>query len=76
VNYTAGLPIIRTSPDHGTAYDLAGKFTVDESSTRNAIFLALDIYSTRSENLSLVSGALRGKVPEELMREDEVALGE
>lgn len=74
VNYTAGLPVIRTSPDHGTAYDLAGKFMVDESSTRNAIFLALDIYTTRAENLALASGALRGKVPEELMREDEVAL--
>jgi 4-hydroxythreonine-4-phosphate dehydrogenase len=76
VNYTAGLPIIRTSPDHGTAYDLAGKFSVDETSTRNAIFLALDIFSTRSENLALASGALKGKVPEELMREDEVAMVE
>jgi 4-hydroxythreonine-4-phosphate dehydrogenase len=76
VNYTAGLPVIRTSPDHGTAYDLAGKFIVDETSTRNAIFLALDIFSTRAANLALASGALKGKVPEELMREDEVALTE
>lgn len=76
VNYTAGLPVIRTSPDHGTAYDLAGKFLVDETSTRNAIFLAQDIYMTRAENLTLASGALKGKVPEELMREDEVALTE
>lgn len=74
VNYTAGLPVIRTSPDHGTAYDLAGKFTADEDSFRNAIFLAQDVYSTRAENLALASGALRGRVPEELMREDEISL--
>ncbi|MFN5642473.1 MAG: 4-hydroxythreonine-4-phosphate dehydrogenase PdxA [Sphingobacteriales bacterium] len=47
-NYTAGLPIVRTSPDHGTAFDIAGKDKADESSTREAIFVALDIIAKRS----------------------------
>jgi 4-hydroxythreonine-4-phosphate dehydrogenase len=74
VNYTAGIPIIRTSPDHGTAYDIAGKFTASPDSVRNAIFLCQDLYHTRSENLTLASGALKAKMPEELMREDEIVL--
>lgn len=49
VNYTAGLPIVRTSPDHGTAYDIAGKNKADESSFRNAIYLALDVFRNRIE---------------------------
>lgn len=47
VNYTAGLPIIRTSPDHGTAYEIAGKNVADESSFRHAIYVALDVYRNR-----------------------------
>jgi 4-hydroxythreonine-4-phosphate dehydrogenase len=47
VNYTAGLPVIRTSPDHGTAFDIAGKGKADESSVRAALFTALDIYNQR-----------------------------
>lgn len=43
VNFTAGLPVIRTSPDHGTAYNIAGKNVADEGSMRAAIFLASDI---------------------------------
>ncbi|AWW29976.1 4-hydroxythreonine-4-phosphate dehydrogenase PdxA [Echinicola strongylocentroti] len=43
VNFTAGLPIIRTSPDHGTAYNIAGKNVADEGSMRAAIFTAYDI---------------------------------
>ena len=43
VNFTAGLPVIRTSPDHGTAYNIAGKNMADEGSMRAAIFLAIDI---------------------------------
>ena len=49
VNYTAGLNIVRTSPDHGTGYDLAGKNQADESSMRNAIFMAIDILRQRAE---------------------------
>lgn len=49
VNFTAGLPIVRTSPDHGTAYDIAGKNMADESSFRNAIYLALNVFRNRIE---------------------------
>jgi 4-hydroxythreonine-4-phosphate dehydrogenase len=47
VNFTAGLPIVRTSPDHGTAYDVAGKNKADESSFRQAVYLAIDIFRRR-----------------------------
>lgn len=49
VNYTAGLSIIRTSPDHGTGYDIAGKNQADPSSMRNAIYMAIDVLRTRTE---------------------------
>ena len=49
VNYTAGIEGIRTSPDHGTAFDIAGKGTADESSFREAVFTCLDIISHRFE---------------------------
>ena len=48
VNYTAGLPVIRTSPDHGTAYDIAGKGCADEASFRQAVYTAIDIYRNRT----------------------------
>ena len=47
VNYTAGLPIIRTSPDHGTAYDIAGKGIADSSSFVNALYLINKIHRNR-----------------------------
>ena len=50
VNYTAGLPVIRTSPDHGTAYDIAGKGTADAESMRHAIWDAVDIWKARLMN--------------------------
>lgn len=50
VNYTAGMSGIRTSPDHGTAYDIAGKGKADEASLRQAIFTCIDIINNRSEN--------------------------
>lgn len=49
VNYTAGLSVIRTSPDHGTGYDIAGKDQADPSSMRNAIFMAIDVLRQRAE---------------------------
>ena len=49
INYTAGLPIVRTSPDHGTAYDIAGKGIADPTSMREAIFAACDIVKVRRE---------------------------
>lgn len=49
VNFTAGLSVIRTSPDHGTAYDIAGQNKADEQSMREAIYSAFDIYKNRRE---------------------------
>ena len=49
VNYTAGLPIVRTSPDHGTAYDIAGKCVADENSFRQAVYMAIDIFRNRND---------------------------
>jgi len=49
VNYTAGLPIVRTSPDHGTAYNIAGQGKASPGSMRSAIYLAIDIARRRKE---------------------------
>jgi 4-hydroxythreonine-4-phosphate dehydrogenase len=49
VNFTAGLPVVRTSPDHGTAFDIAGKNKADESSFRTALFECLEILKNRYE---------------------------
>jgi len=46
VNFTAGLPIVRTSPDHGTAFDIAGQNTANPQSMRSAIYLAIDVFRT------------------------------
>ena len=54
VNFTAGLPIIRTSPGHGTAYGLAGTGTASEESFRNALYLAIDLFENR-KRFSLLS---------------------
>ena len=47
VNFTAGLPIIRTSPDHGTAYDIAGQGKADGNSFRQAVYTAIDVFRNR-----------------------------
>ena len=47
VNFTAGLPYVRTSPDHGTAYDIAGKGLAQTQSFRKAIYSAIDIFRNR-----------------------------
>jgi len=47
VNFTAGLPIVRTSPDHGTAYEIAGQNKANPSSFRQAVFLAIEITKNR-----------------------------
>lgn len=49
VNFTAGLPVVRTSPDHGTGYAIAGKNQANENSMREAIYRACDIFKRRSE---------------------------
>ena len=59
VNYTAGLEKIRTSPDHGTAYDIAGKGIADHGSFTEAIFQALRIYKNRLEYDALTANVLK-----------------
>lgn len=58
VNFTAGLPIVRTSPDHGTAYDIAGKNVASEESFRRAVYMAVDIYRTRRQYEEITSNPL------------------
>lgn len=59
VNFTAGMPVVRTSPDHGTAYDIAGKDLADETSMLRAIYTAIDVARQRKEFLELEAGALK-----------------
>lgn len=61
VNYTAGLPYIRTSPDHGVAYDIAGKDIADEQSFSEAIFTAIKIFKNRSEYNDLMNNRMQTK---------------
>lgn len=61
VNFTAGLPVVRTSPDHGTAYALAGKNEADPGSMMHAIYQAVDIYKRRKEFQELDENSLRHK---------------
>ena len=49
VNYTAGLNKVRTSPDHGTAYDIAGKGVADYNSFKEAVYLAIDVFHSRNQ---------------------------
>ena len=59
VNFTAGLPKVRTSPDHGTGYDIAGKGIADESSMRAAVYRAIDILQNRARYDQLTKNPLR-----------------
>ncbi|MDI9311906.1 MAG: 4-hydroxythreonine-4-phosphate dehydrogenase PdxA [Limnohabitans sp.] len=61
VNYTAGLNKIRTSPDHGTGFDIAGKGIADHSSFTEAIYAAIDIFKSRNEYNVMVSNPLKVK---------------
>ena len=67
VNFTAGLPVIRTSPDHGTAFEMAGKDEADAGSMRSAIFTAVDIFNKRKAWKELQEG----KMPEPKREERE-----
>ena len=58
VNFTAGLSVVRTSPDHGTAYDLAGKNEAQESSFREAVYAACSLYKNRMEYNQLNENSL------------------
>jgi 4-hydroxythreonine-4-phosphate dehydrogenase len=61
VNYTAGLSKIRTSPDHGTAYDIAGKGIADYNSFKEAIYLAIDIFHSRNQYAEINQKPLKTK---------------
>ena len=61
VNYSSGLPIVRTSPDHGTGFDIAGKGVADESSFRQALFLAIDLVKNRKVSHEINSNPLNKK---------------
>ena len=64
VNYTAGLPIVRTSPDHGTAYEMAGRDMADPRSMKAAIYAAIDIYNRREDYDELIEGRMTIKAPD------------
>lgn len=59
VNYTAGLNKVRTSPDHGTAFEIAGKGKADHSSFKEAVFMAIRIYKNRLEYAQLTQNPLK-----------------
>jgi len=59
VNFTPGLPVVRTSPNHRTAYDIAGKNMASEESFRKAIYSAIDIFKTRQSYLEPVENPLK-----------------
>ncbi len=61
VNYTAGLNKIRTSPDHGTAYEIAGKGIADYNSFKEAVYAAIDIYNSRNEYKEISANPLKTK---------------
>ncbi|PVX46136.1 4-hydroxythreonine-4-phosphate dehydrogenase [Flavobacterium sp. 103] len=61
VNYTAGLNKIRTSPDHGTAYDIAGKNIADYNSFKEAVYLAIDVYNSRNQYAEISEKPLKTK---------------
>ncbi|MCD6069133.1 MAG: 4-hydroxythreonine-4-phosphate dehydrogenase [Bacteroidetes bacterium] len=66
VNYTADLPIVRTSPDHGTAFDIAGKGIADDTSLKKAIYMAIDIFRNRRLNQEISGNPLAfGKLKHE-----------
>lgn len=71
VNYTAGLEIIRTSPAHGTAYDIAGKNMASEESFRNAMYLACDIYKSRKIYKEITANVLKPQAPKHQARSNE-----
>ena len=61
VNFTAGLAKVRTSPDHGTAYDIAGKGVADFNSFKEAVYLAIDVYRSRIQYEEMTEKPLKVK---------------
>ena len=71
VNFTAGLPFVRTSPDHGTAYDIAWKGEADPTSMREAIYKAVDIFRNRAIYLEASANPLRHQSTDRGQRQDK-----
>jgi 4-hydroxythreonine-4-phosphate dehydrogenase len=72
VNYTAGLGAVRTSPDHGTAFDIAGKDMADPSSFRQALFTALDVAKNRAAYVEMSANPVKSRSAKFKMGEDEI----
>lgn len=68
VNFTAGLPIVRTSPDHGTAYEMAGRDMADPRSMKSAIYRAIDIFRSREAHDELIANRMTIKLPDTEIR--------
>jgi len=69
VNYTAGLPVVRTSPDHGTAFDIAGKDLASGQSMRQAMYLAMDVFRNQQFEKEINANPLEEQPKEKLGRE-------
>jgi 4-hydroxythreonine-4-phosphate dehydrogenase len=64
VNFTAGLPVVRTSPDHGTAFDIVGQGIASAQSMRNAIYLAMDVFRQQKLRKEITGNPLKIQAPE------------
>ncbi len=73
VNFTAGLPVIRTSPAHGTAYELAGKNEASSSSFRNAVYLACDIIKNRELYSEIHANPLDNSNTPKVDKDDDIS---
>ena len=74
VNFTAGLPIVRTSPAHGTAYDIAGKGVAVEDSFRQAVYTAIDVFRNRCRDQERHANPLRKQYYEKRDDSDKLKL--
>lgn len=74
VNFTAGLPLVRTSPDHGTAYDIAGKGIASEASFRQAVYTAIDVFRNRLHDKECRVNPLRKQYYEKRDDSDKLKL--
>lgn len=74
VNFTAGLPVVRTSPAHGTAYDIAGKGVASEDSFRQAVYVAIDVFRNRLRDKEARVNPLRKQYYEKRDDSDKLKL--
>ena len=72
-SYTAGLPIVRTSPDHGTGFDIVGQNLADPSSFRQAIFAAIDLYRNRKNYMEMHENPVTKRTNK--LKEDDLTAG-